>query len=56
MSNFIPWNSQSLEEWASKYAPGKFIELDGLSTHYIEKGSGEPVGVKSLIDLPVVIC
>ena len=43
MSNFIPWNSQSLEEWASKYAPGKFIELDGLSTHYIEKGSGEPV-------------
>lgn len=43
MSNFIPWNSQPLEEWASKYAPGKFIELDGLSTHYIEKGSGEPV-------------
>ena len=22
---------------------GKFIDLDGLSTHYIEKGSGEPV-------------
>jgi len=43
VSNFIPWNSQPLEEWASKYAPGKFIELDGLSTHYIEKGSGEPV-------------
>lgn len=43
MSDFIPWNSQPLEEWASKYAPGKFIELDGLSTHYLEKGSGEPV-------------
>lgn len=43
MAGFIPWNSQPLEDWASKYAPGKFIELDGLSTHYIEKGSGEPV-------------
>ena len=32
-----------MEDWASKYAPGKFIELDGKSTHYIEKGSGEPV-------------
>ncbi|MFC1844308.1 alpha/beta fold hydrolase [Thermodesulfobacteriota bacterium] len=43
MVDFVPWNSQSLDAWASKYAPGKFIELDGLSTHYIEKGSGEPV-------------
>ena len=43
MSRFVPWNSQPLEERASKYAPGKFIDLDGLSTHYIEKGSGEPV-------------
>ena len=43
MAGFIPWNSQPLEDWASKYAPGKFIELDGLSTHYLEKGSGEPV-------------
>ena len=43
MAGFIPWNSQPLEDWATKYAPGKFIELDGLSTHYIEKGSGEPV-------------
>ncbi len=32
-----------MDNWALKYAPGKFIELDGLSTHYIEKGSGEPV-------------
>lgn len=43
MAGFIPWDSQPLEEWASEHAPGKFIELDGLSTHYIEKGSGEPV-------------
>ena len=43
MSGFVPWNSQPLEDWASNYAPGKFIELDGLSTHYIEKGSGEPI-------------
>lgn len=43
MPSFIPWNSQPLDDWASKFAPGKFIELDGLSTHYIEKGSGEPV-------------
>jgi pimeloyl-ACP methyl ester carboxylesterase len=43
MTGFIPWNSQALEDWASKYAPGKFIKLDGLSTHYIEKGVGETV-------------
>ena len=43
MAGFIPWNSQPLDDWASKYAPGKFIELDELSTHYIEKGSGEPI-------------
>ena len=43
MSGFIPWNSQPLSEWASKHAPGNFIELDGLSTHYIEKGAGDPV-------------
>jgi pimeloyl-ACP methyl ester carboxylesterase len=43
MSDFIPWSSQPLDEWAAKYAPGKFIDLDGISTHYIEKGSGDPV-------------
>ena len=43
MSSFVPWSSQPLDEWSDKYAPGKFIELGGLSTHYIEKGSGEPV-------------
>lgn len=43
MSKFVPWSSQPLKEWASKYARGKFVELDGLSTHYFVKGSGEPV-------------
>ncbi|TRZ52613.1 MAG: alpha/beta hydrolase [Dehalococcoidia bacterium] len=43
MGEFIPWNSQSLDEWAKKYAPGKFINLTGHQTHYIEKGEGEPV-------------
>jgi pimeloyl-ACP methyl ester carboxylesterase len=43
MSGFIPWNSQPLDEWADKHAPGKFIDLEGLSTHYIEKGLGEPL-------------
>lgn len=43
MAEFIPWNSQPLDEWAKKHAKGKFIKLDGYSTHYIEKGEGEPV-------------
>ena len=43
MPGFIPWNSQPLEDWTNKYATGKVIELDGLPTHYVEKGSGEPV-------------
>jgi len=43
MAEFIPWNSQPLDEWAKKYCTGKFIKLDGYLTHYIEKGEGEPV-------------
>lgn len=43
MVNFIPWGSQPLDEWAEKYARGTMIDLDGLQTHYIEKGTGEPV-------------
>ena len=43
MSEFIRWNSQPLDFWASKYAQGKFVDLDGRRTHYIEKGEGEPV-------------
>jgi pimeloyl-ACP methyl ester carboxylesterase len=43
MIESIPWNSQPLDEWARKYAAGRFIDLDGYSTHYIEKGEGEPV-------------
>ena len=43
MAEFIPWNSQPLDEWAKKHAAGKFTDLDGHSTHYLEKGAGEPV-------------
>jgi len=43
MSDFIPWSSQPLEEWADKYAQGELIDLDGHMTHYVEKGEGEPV-------------
>lgn len=43
MSKFVPWNSQPLEEWSKRYAPGKFITLSGHQTHYIEKGEGEPI-------------
>lgn len=43
MNNFIPWSSQPLDEWAGKFARGKFVELDGHQTHYIEKGQGDPV-------------
>jgi pimeloyl-ACP methyl ester carboxylesterase len=43
MTTFIPWNSQPLESWAEKHAPGKLIKLDGQSTHYVEKGEGQPV-------------
>lgn len=43
MAEYIPWSSQPLNEWASKYAPGEFIDLDGIRTHYFVKGSGPPV-------------
>lgn len=43
MSDYIPWSSQPIEKWAAEHAPGKIIELDGIRTHYIEKGSGAPV-------------
>ena len=43
MAEFIPWNSQPLDLWAAKYAQGKFVDLDGRSTHYIEKGEGNPI-------------
>ncbi len=43
MSEFIPWNSQSLNDWTVKYAKGKFVDLEGHKTHYLEKGEGEPI-------------
>src|SRR5262244_1247513 len=43
MPEFIHWNSQPLDSWAKTHAQGKFIDLDGHQTHYIEKGEGEPI-------------
>jgi pimeloyl-ACP methyl ester carboxylesterase len=41
MAEFIPWNSQPIQQWTAKHAKGTVIELDGHKTHYIEKGQGE---------------
>ncbi len=43
MTSFVPWNSQPLGKWAEAYAEGKFIDLGGHRTHYLEGGSGKPV-------------
>jgi pimeloyl-ACP methyl ester carboxylesterase len=40
---FIPWDSQPLEVWASRYAQGTSVELNGRRTHYLVKGDGPPV-------------
>jgi len=41
--SFVPWNSQPLNEWASKHAPGRFVRLAGHPTHFIERGAGPPL-------------
>lgn len=43
MTDFIPWSSQPLAQWAEQHARGKFIDLNGHKTHYIECGEGEPL-------------
>ena len=43
MPQSVRWNSQPLDLWADKYAQGKFIDLGGRKTHYIEKGEGKPL-------------
>ncbi|MGB3713724.1 MAG: alpha/beta fold hydrolase [Candidatus Promineifilaceae bacterium] len=43
MNGFVPWNSQSLSKWSQKHAQGKFIDLNGRSTHYVQRGEGEPI-------------
>ncbi len=43
MRRFLPWDSQSLEVWAEKYASGDFVDLDGHRTHFVTKGDGPPV-------------
>lgn len=43
MDKYVPWDSQSLDEYRRRYAKGKFVDLVGHSTHYLDMGSGEPV-------------
>lgn len=43
MPECVRCNSQPIDFWAGRYARGKFVDLDGRRTHYIEKGEGEPV-------------
>jgi pimeloyl-ACP methyl ester carboxylesterase len=43
MSEFVPWDSQPLEKWAERHAPGRFVDLGGRRTHYVVKGEGLPV-------------
>lgn len=43
MPELVPWNSQPLDSWAAAFASGKFVDLNGRKTHYIEKGEGAPV-------------
>lgn len=43
MSTFVRWDSQPLDSWSERYAQGKFIDLAGRRTHYLEKGEGQPV-------------
>lgn len=43
MSKFVPWNSQPLDVWAERYAEGKFVDLAGRRTHYVQRGEGKPI-------------
>lgn len=43
MTEFVAWNSQPLDAWAERYAKGKFVDLAGRRTHFVERGQGEPV-------------
>ncbi|MBW2637474.1 MAG: alpha/beta fold hydrolase [Deltaproteobacteria bacterium] len=43
MPAYVPWDSQDLDEWGSRHAQGTFIDLEGHTTHYLEKGTGKPI-------------
>lgn len=43
MSEFVPWDSQSLAKWAGARAEGEFLDLAGRRTHFLERGQGQPV-------------
>jgi pimeloyl-ACP methyl ester carboxylesterase len=43
MTEFVAWNSQPLDDWAERYAKGKFVDLAGRRTHFVERGQGKPI-------------
>jgi pimeloyl-ACP methyl ester carboxylesterase len=43
MTDFVPWNSQPLDDWAKEFAEGDSIDLRGRRTHFVQRGQGEPV-------------
>lgn len=43
MTAFVPWDSQPFDVWAARHAAGRFIDLDGQRTHYLERGEGAPL-------------
>jgi pimeloyl-ACP methyl ester carboxylesterase len=43
MTDFVPWNSQPLDDWAKEFAEGDSIDLRGRRTHFVRRGQGEPV-------------
>lgn len=43
MTDFVPWNSQPLDDWAARFAEGGLIDLSGRRTHFIGRGQGDPV-------------
>ncbi len=43
MAGYVPWSSQPFDLWSRQHAKGKFVDLGGRRTHYIERGQGAPV-------------
>ena len=42
-ANAPSWDTQPLDAWTARYAPGQLICLNGKQTHYVVKGTGKPV-------------
>jgi pimeloyl-ACP methyl ester carboxylesterase len=42
-NDFVPWDSQPLDDWAPVHPPGYVVDLAGRRTHFVKKGKGPPV-------------